>query len=73
MCLQGLTGMANEAAEQLLNDPKTSPLSTLLRSLPVGSLPHIEIVIRATGLTGAPVKTEVVATRVRAVSGGTSR
>ena len=73
MCLQGLTGMANEAAEQLVDDPKTSPLSTLLRSLPVGSLPHVEILIRATGLGGAPVKTEVVATRVRAVSSGTGR
>ncbi len=68
MCFQGLTGMANEAAEQLTNDPKTSPLSPLLRSVPAGSLPHIEILLRATGVAGTPVKTEILATRIRGPS-----
>ena len=69
MCFQGLTGMANEAAEQLIDDAKNSPLAPLLKSVPTGSLPHIEILLRATGMGGTPVKTEVLATRIRGPSG----
>jgi hypothetical protein len=64
MCLQGLTGMANEAAQELISNPATSPLHRLLRAQPAGSLPRLEILIRATGMSGAPANVEVIATRV---------
>lgn len=62
-CFQGLSGMANEAAEELIGNPRTSPLQHLLNSQPPGALPRIEILIRATGVSGAPAKVAVVAIR----------
>jgi hypothetical protein len=63
VCLQGMSGMANEAAEELISNPKTSPLHQMLNSQPSGSLPRMEILVRTTGMSGAPANTRVVATR----------
>jgi hypothetical protein len=66
VCLQGMTGMANEAAEELISDPRTSPLHQILRAQPQEGLPRAEILVRATGMSGAPANVQVVATRVGA-------
>jgi hypothetical protein len=63
--IQGITALANEAAEEIISNPQTSPLHKILQQQPPGALPQIEILIRATGVAGAPATAEVVATRVR--------
>ncbi len=64
VCLQGMSGMANEAAEELISNPKTSPLHQMLGSQAPGTLPRMEILVRATGVSGAPANSRVIATRV---------
>ena len=66
VCLQGVTGMSNEAAEEIISNRENSPLHKILRTLPHGTLPRLEILIRATGMSGAPAGVQVVATRVGA-------
>lgn len=75
VCLQGMTGMANEAAEELISDPRTSPLHQILRGQSQEGLPRAEILVRATGMSGAPANVQVVATRVGATGaeGGTGK
>jgi hypothetical protein len=73
MCLQGMSGMANEAAEELISNPRTSLLHQILRSQPAGAAPHIEILLRATGMSGAPADVHVVATRIGAAPAPTTR
>ena len=67
VCLQGISGMANEAAEEIISNRETSPLHRILRTMPHGVLPRLEILIRATGMSGAPAGVQVVATRVGAL------
>ena len=68
VCLQGISGMANEAAEEMISKPETSPLHKILRTLPRGTLPRLEILIRAAGMAGAPAAVQVVASRVGGAS-----
>lgn len=64
VCLQGLSAMTNEAAEEIISNPETSPLHKILRSQAPGRLPRVEILLRATGMAGAPAGVQVVATRM---------
>lgn len=60
--LQGGYAMGTEAAAEMIA-VETSPLHELLRTQNHDALPHIEVLIRAMGVAGAPARAEVIATR----------
>lgn len=61
--LQGSHAMGTEAAAEMITGAANSPLHELLRTQSRDEPPHVEVLIRVTGVAGAPARLEVVATR----------